>query len=73
MAEVSMSRNAVAAMAVVFVSGFAGCAATSRAETPAPIVTPAPVEHRIAVATEVKQAPVAQARIAVYVSAAGGG
>lgn len=29
-----MSRNAVAAMAVVLVSGFAGCAATSRAAEP---------------------------------------
>ncbi|MBL8557218.1 MAG: hypothetical protein JNM47_00735 [Hyphomonadaceae bacterium] len=26
-----MSRNAIAAMAVIFVSGFAGCAATARA------------------------------------------
>lgn len=31
-----MSRNAIAAMAVIFVSGFAGCAATARAsEAPA--------------------------------------
>ncbi|GEM_PF-5653330 len=31
-----MSRNAIAAMAVIFVSGFAGCAATARAtEIPA--------------------------------------
>lgn len=29
-----MSRNAVAAMAVVLVSGFAGCAATARASEP---------------------------------------
>lgn len=27
-----MSRNAIAAMAVIFVSGFAGCAATARAD-----------------------------------------
>jgi len=32
-----MSRNAIAAIAVIFVSGFAGCAATARAEqTPVP-------------------------------------
>lgn len=31
-----MSRNAVAAMAVIFVSGFAGCAAVGRAAEPAP-------------------------------------
>lgn len=29
-----MSRNAIAAMAVIFVSGFAGCAATARATEP---------------------------------------
>ena len=40
-----MSRNAIAAMAVIFVSGFAGCAATARAAdtaaTEAPRVEPA--------------------------------
>ena len=35
-----MSRNAVAAMAVVFVSGFAGCAATARSEEPVAVSQP---------------------------------
>jgi len=44
-----MSRNAVAAMAVVLVSGFAGCAATARANEPVvvpTIVAPASMELR---------------------------
>jgi hypothetical protein len=35
-----MSRNAIAAMAVIFVSGFAGCAATARAEERATMEAP---------------------------------
>lgn len=51
-----MSRNAVGAVAVICVSGFAGCAATARAE-PSP-VAPHPVEiiapARIAASVAVK-------------------
>jgi hypothetical protein len=54
-----MSRNAIAAMAVIFVSGFAGCAATARAqdatarETPkAAHVQPAPAASEFTPAHE---------------------
>ena len=36
-----MSSNAVAAIAVVLVSGFAGCAATAKSAEPAVVIAPA--------------------------------
>lgn len=50
-----MSRNAIGAIAVICVSGFAGCAATARAEVkpvahhPVEIVAPAPTTASVAV------------------------
>lgn len=47
-----MSRNAIAAMAVIFVSGFAGCAATARADAAA-----APASYEGVVDREPEVAP----------------
>jgi len=61
-----MSRNAIAAMAVIFVSGFAGCAATARAETETAAVetatTPAP-QALVAPVAKPASAYVPQARV----------
>lgn len=53
-----MSSNAVAAMAVILVSGFAGCAATARAADATVSAQPAPVAtHRSAEAPRAAAAP----------------
>lgn len=67
-----MSRNAIAAMAVIFVSGFAGCAATARADETAAVEAPIVAPTRPAPATPVLSAAVAATLIAsvLYVSAA---
>lgn len=75
-----MSSNAVAAMAVILVSGFAGCAATARADE-APVLAPAviavpdatatvPAPHDRLVATPARTAPKVYKHAKVYVTVA---
>lgn len=65
-----MSRNAIAAMAVIFVSGFAGCAATARADDAAASQAPAAIHTQAAPVAHVTHTVVAVTATAeVYVSA----
>jgi hypothetical protein len=67
-----MSRNAIAAMAVIFVSGFAGCAATARADDATAVEVQSPAPARETPASPLLGSAVAATLIAatIYVSAA---
>lgn len=68
-----MSRNAVAAMAVVLVSGFAGCAATARASEPVVVRIGAPVPAISTAVPMLRPAPLSLQPQARAFSAAGSG
>jgi hypothetical protein len=67
-----MSRNAIAAMAVIFVSGFAGCAATARADDATAVEAPAATPVRPAQPSPLLGVAIATTAIAtaIYASAA---
>ncbi len=67
-----MSRNAIAAMAVIFVSGFAGCAATARADDATAVEAPAATPVRPAQPSPMLAAALVTTTIAtaIYATAA---